>query len=189
MILLILKNNVQCKSSISVCNLFFLSLLPSPFSLPALVVFCSRVLFYYPPSHPQNLSSLVDLFIVSWPYWCSFPHMYIYSHIHKIKAKTCMTACIHYLCFWVTSLDVKIYKSFYINILSLLNSFILFLWNRAPLWSPGHPGTCSADKDGFELRRSVCFISASPVLGLKACSTTTQLHYWILTTWEIKAKD
>lgn len=65
MILLILKNNVQCKSSISVCNLFFLSLLPSPFSLPALVVFCSRVLFYYPPSHPQNLSSLVDLFIVS----------------------------------------------------------------------------------------------------------------------------
>jgi hypothetical protein len=42
--------------------------------------------------------------------------------------------------------------------------------DRVSLYSPGYPGTHSADQAGLELRNPP--VSASQVLGLKACTTT-----------------
>jgi hypothetical protein len=41
------------------------------------------------------------------------------------------------------------------------------------MYSPGYPGTHSVDQAGLELRNPPA--SASQVLGLKACATTTRL--------------
>jgi hypothetical protein len=50
--------------------------------------------------------------------------------------------------------------------------FCLFVfWDRVFLHSPGCPGTHSVDQAGLELRNPPA--SASQVLGLKACATTT----------------
>jgi hypothetical protein len=43
------------------------------------------------------------------------------------------------------------------------------------LYSPGCPGTHFVDQAGLELRNPPA--SASQVLGLKACATTTQQHF------------
>jgi hypothetical protein len=48
----------------------------------------------------------------------------------------------------------------------------LFFWDRVSLCSPGCPGTHSVDQAGLELRNPPA--SASRVLGLKACATTTR---------------
>jgi hypothetical protein len=54
--------------------------------------------------------------------------------------------------------------------------FILFYYycflDRVSLYSPGCPGTHSVDQAGLELRNPPA--SASRVLGLKACATTTR---------------
>jgi hypothetical protein len=49
---------------------------------------------------------------------------------------------------------------------------ILLFQDRVSLCSPGCPGTHSVDQAGFELRNLP--VSASQVLGLKACATTAQ---------------
>jgi hypothetical protein len=46
-------------------------------------------------------------------------------------------------------------------------------WDRVSLYSPGRPGTHFVDQAGLELRNPPA--SASQVLGLKVCTTTTQL--------------
>jgi hypothetical protein len=51
----------------------------------------------------------------------------------------------------------------------LLFCFVLFVFDRVSLCSPGCPETCSVDQAGFELRDLPAF--ASPVLGMKACTT------------------
>jgi hypothetical protein len=48
---------------------------------------------------------------------------------------------------------------------------VLFFWDRVSLYSPGCPGTHFVDQAGLELRNPPA--SASPVLGLKACATTS----------------
>jgi hypothetical protein len=48
----------------------------------------------------------------------------------------------------------------------------LFFRDRVSLYSPGCPGTHSVDQVGLELRNPPA--SASQVLGLKTCATTTQ---------------
>jgi hypothetical protein len=53
-----------------------------------------------------------------------------------------------------------------------------FFPDRVSLYSPGWPGTHFVDQAGLELRNPPA--SASRVLGLKACATTTQLHPYIL---------
>jgi hypothetical protein len=50
---------------------------------------------------------------------------------------------------------------------------VWFFQDRVSLCSPGCPGTHSVDQAGLELRNPPA--SASQVLGLKACATTTQL--------------
>jgi hypothetical protein len=59
---------------------------------------------------------------------------------------------------------------------SFLFCFVLFLFlffqDRVSLYSPGCPGTHSVDQAGLELRNLP--VSASQVLGLKACATTTR---------------
>ena len=62
---------------------------------------------------------------------------------------------------------LKFYFIFYLFI------FLIF-WDRVSLYSPGCPGTYSVDQSGLELRNPPA--SASQVLGLKACTTTTRLH-------------
>jgi hypothetical protein len=47
---------------------------------------------------------------------------------------------------------------------------VLIFPDRVSLYSPGWPGTHSADQAGLELRNSPA--SASQELGLKACATT-----------------
>ena len=47
-----------------------------------------------------------------------------------------------------------------------------FFRNRVSLYSPGCPGTHSVEQAGLELRNPPA--SASQMLGLKACATTTQ---------------
>jgi hypothetical protein len=49
----------------------------------------------------------------------------------------------------------------------------LFFRDRVSLCSPGCPGTHSVDQAGLKLRNPPA--SASQVLGLKACATTTRL--------------
>jgi hypothetical protein len=51
--------------------------------------------------------------------------------------------------------------------------FFCLFGDRVSLCSPGCPGTHSVDQAGLELRNSPA--SASEVLGVKACTTTTQL--------------
>jgi hypothetical protein len=50
-----------------------------------------------------------------------------------------------------------------------------FFWDRVSLYSPGCPGTHFVDQAGLELRNLPA--SASQVLGLKACTTTAQLDF------------
>jgi hypothetical protein len=54
--------------------------------------------------------------------------------------------------------------------------FVLFFvfWDRVSLYSPGCPGTHFVDQAGLKLRNPP--VSASRVLGLKACATT----FWFL---------
>jgi hypothetical protein len=52
-----------------------------------------------------------------------------------------------------------------------LGSFFFFFWDRVSLYSPGCPGTHSVDQAGLEHRNPP--VSASRVLGLKACATLT----------------
>ena len=50
-----------------------------------------------------------------------------------------------------------------------------FFGDRVSLCSPGCPGTHSVDQAGLELRNPP--VSASQVLGLKACATTARPEY------------
>jgi hypothetical protein len=64
---------------------------------------------------------------------------------------------------------------FLINVLSFfvcfcLSCFVLFFRDRVSLCSPGCPGIHFVDQAGLELRNLP--VSASQVLGLKACTTT-----------------
>jgi hypothetical protein len=54
-------------------------------------------------------------------------------------------------------------------------SFVCLFGDRVSLCSPGCPGTHSVDQAGLELRNLPA--SASQVLELKACATTTQLSF------------
>jgi hypothetical protein len=55
-----------------------------------------------------------------------------------------------------------------------INVTFFFFWDRVSLYSPGCPGTHFVDQAGLELRNLPA--SASQVLGLKVCTTTTQLN-------------
>jgi hypothetical protein len=64
----------------------------------------------------------------------------------------------------------------------VLFCFVLFCFvfrDRVSLCSPGCPGTHSVDQADLELRNPP--VSASRVLGLKACATTAQLPSLCLT--------
>nr|AGI56043.1 hypothetical protein P98-I [Mus musculus] len=52
--------------------------------------------------------------------------------------------------------------------------FFLFFRDRVSLYSLGCPGTHFVDQAGLELRNPS--VSASQVLGLKACATTARQH-------------
>jgi hypothetical protein len=54
----------------------------------------------------------------------------------------------------------------------------LFSQDRVSLCSPGYPGTDFVDGAGLELSP----VSASQVLGLKACTTTAWLGWWSCTS-------
>jgi hypothetical protein len=54
----------------------------------------------------------------------------------------------------------------------------LFFQDRVSLCSPGCPGTHSVDQAGLKLRNLP--VSASQVLGLKACNTTAQLGFVLI---------
>jgi hypothetical protein len=56
-------------------------------------------------------------------------------------------------------------------LLCFLFLFGLVFRDRVSLYSPGCPGTYSVDQAGLKLRNQPT--SASQVLGLKACATTT----------------
>ena len=51
--------------------------------------------------------------------------------------------------------------------------FFFLFWDRVSLCSPGYPGTYSVDQAGLKLRNPP--LSASRVLGLKACTTPALL--------------
>jgi hypothetical protein len=57
-------------------------------------------------------------------------------------------------------------------LLLLLLLLLFFLQNRVSLYSPGCPGTHFVDQADLKLRNLPA--SASQVLGLKACATTTR---------------
>jgi hypothetical protein len=63
-------------------------------------------------------------------------------------------------------------ESIFISFVYLLACFcVLGFLDRVSLCSPGQFRTCSVDKAGLDLRDSPA--SASRVLGLKACATTS----------------
>jgi hypothetical protein len=70
-------------------------------------------------------------------------------------------------------IDLRTQNLFSFLLLLLLYCFVLFsaFWDRVSLCSPGCPGTHFVDQTGLELRNPPA--SASQVLGLKACATTT----------------
>jgi hypothetical protein len=61
---------------------------------------------------------------------------------------------------------------------SLGSFFFLVFQDRVSLYSPGCPGTHFVDQAGLELRNLPA--SASRVLGLKACATTSSSLVWVL---------
>jgi hypothetical protein len=65
--------------------------------------------------------------------------------------------------------------------------FFVFFRDRVPLCSPGCPGTHLVDQAGLELRNSS--VSASQVLGLKACATTAQWQVHFLNIYHNRYKD
>jgi hypothetical protein len=58
---------------------------------------------------------------------------------------------------------------------------LFFFQDRVSLYSPGCPRTHSVDQAGLELRNPPA--SASQVLGLKVCGTTTQLIFILTRTF------
>jgi hypothetical protein len=63
----------------------------------------------------------------------------------------------------------------------VLFCFVLFCFvfqDRVSLYSLGCPGTHSVDQAGLELRNLP--VSASQVLGLEVCATTTRLPYVLI---------
>jgi hypothetical protein len=83
-------------------------------------------------------------------------------------------------------LNVLLFHSSVTLFLLLGKKLVLFLFvclfvcfqDRVSLCSPGCPGTHSVDQAGLELRNPPA--SASWVLGLKACTTTTSLKLIVL---------
>jgi hypothetical protein len=61
---------------------------------------------------------------------------------------------------------------FFLSFSFSFSFFILVFRDRVSLCSPGCPGTHSEDQAGLDLKNPPA--SASGVLGLKACATTTQ---------------
>ena len=76
------------------------------------------------------------------------------------------------------SLFFRINLLFYFLFFFFLFFCFLFLRDSVSLYSPGCPGTHFVDRAGLELRNLPA--SASQVLGLKACATTTQLEHPLL---------
>jgi hypothetical protein len=71
---------------------------------------------------------------------------------------------------WTRSTGIQV-GFFCVLFCFVLFCFVLFcFWDRVSLWSPGCPGAHSVDQAGLELRDLP--VSASWVLGLKACATT-----------------
>jgi hypothetical protein len=66
----------------------------------------------------------------------------------------------------------KIAFSFFFFFLNFCFVLFFVFRDRVSLCSPGCPGTHSVDQAGFKLRNLP--VSASQVLGLKACATTAQ---------------
>jgi hypothetical protein len=66
---------------------------------------------------------------------------------------------------------------------------LLVFQDSVSLCSPGCPGTHSIDQAGLELRNPCA--SASQVLGLKACSTTTWQYFLFLISikWKMSPRD
>ena len=83
------------------------------------------------------------------------------------------------------------WRFLYLIFVLLLLLLFVCLWDKVSLSSPGCPGAHSVDQIGLELRDPPA--SASPVLGLKVCTTTTWLFYFFLSrccwswwlVWEI----
>jgi hypothetical protein len=72
-----------------------------------------------------------------------------------------------------------LYMCIYSVFIHILFLFVCFLFFETEfLCSPGCPGTHSVDQAGLELRNSPA--SASQVLGLKACATTTGHTYTLI---------
>jgi hypothetical protein len=69
---------------------------------------------------------------------------------------------------------LKIYY-YYLFICLFVCLFLVFP-DRVSLYSPGCPGTHFVDQAGLELRNPPA--SASQVLGLKACATTSRPYYY-----------
>jgi hypothetical protein len=67
----------------------------------------------------------------------------------------------------------------------LFGWFGLVFWDRVSLCSPGCPGTHFVDQAGLKLRNPPA--SASQVLGLKACATTTWLYHWFYSLTTLKS--
>jgi hypothetical protein len=63
-----------------------------------------------------------------------------------------------------------------ITLFFLINYLVGGFRDKVSLYSPGCPGTHSVDQAGLKLRNSP--VSASQVLGLKACATMTGLLYF-----------
>jgi hypothetical protein len=69
----------------------------------------------------------------------------------------------------------------FLSLFYLLLLLILVFRDRVTLYTPGCPGTHFVDQAGLKLRNLPA--SASQVLGLKACATTTRLTFlicWIM---------
>jgi hypothetical protein len=67
-----------------------------------------------------------------------------------------------YCCYWSL-----------LRLLAKIKCIVVIVWDRVSLCSPSCPGTHSVDKAGLELRDLTA--SASYVLELRACATTTSL--------------
>jgi hypothetical protein len=82
-------------------------------------------------------------------------------------------------CTWVTvrqSLEEMLTESVFLSCVVFLFVWLVLIFpDRVSLCSPGCPGTHVVDQAGLELRNPPA--SASRVLGLKACATTTRLHF------------
>jgi hypothetical protein len=116
--------------------------------------------------------------ICPWPTGCFIPYDTLAAVDDGVRSSDCLlfvtTTCSSV---WKNYIPLRVFPVF---LFCFCFGLVWFFRDRVSLCSPGCPGTHSVDQAGLQLRNPP--VSASQVLGLKACATTVWLFPVFLCT-------